>query len=73
MHDYISFYGLRSYGKLFEGGPVAASQVTSTFLILNGVLSYKHLTSAVQANCWCIIVNFDVNMLALTKKLRFIE
>ncbi|XP_010546749.1 PREDICTED: phospholipase D zeta 2 [Tarenaya hassleriana] len=25
--DYISFYGLRSYGRLFEGGPVATSQV----------------------------------------------
>uniref|UniRef100_A0A7N1A2T8 Phospholipase n=1 Tax=Kalanchoe fedtschenkoi TaxID=63787 RepID=A0A7N1A2T8_KALFE len=26
-HDYISFYGLRAYGKLFDGGPVACSQV----------------------------------------------
>ncbi|KAF6141252.1 hypothetical protein GIB67_024336 [Kingdonia uniflora] len=26
-HDYISFYGLRAYGQLFEGGPVATSQV----------------------------------------------
>ncbi|KAL9400842.1 hypothetical protein Peur_004691 [Populus x canadensis] len=26
-HDYISFYGLRSYGRLFDGGPVATSQV----------------------------------------------
>ncbi|KAM2713038.1 hypothetical protein EV1_032963 [Malus domestica] len=26
-HDYISFYGLRTYGRLFEGGPVATSQV----------------------------------------------
>lgn len=25
--DYISFYGLRSYGRLFDGGPVATSQV----------------------------------------------
>ena len=25
--DYISFYGLRSYGRLFDGGPVASSQV----------------------------------------------
>jgi phospholipase D1/2 len=28
-HDYISFYGLRSYGRLFDGGPVATSQVFS--------------------------------------------
>ncbi|KAL3812959.1 hypothetical protein ACJIZ3_014227 [Penstemon smallii] len=27
MHDYLSFYGLRAYGKLFDGGPVASSQV----------------------------------------------
>ncbi|XP_039071847.1 phospholipase D zeta 1-like [Hibiscus syriacus] len=26
-HDYISFYGLRSYGKLFDGGPVATSPI----------------------------------------------
>ncbi|XP_062081905.1 phospholipase D zeta 1-like [Humulus lupulus] len=26
-HDYISFYGLRSHGRLFEGGPLATSQV----------------------------------------------
>lgn len=26
-HDYISFYGLRAYGNLFDGGPVATSQV----------------------------------------------
>ncbi|KAL8490601.1 hypothetical protein ACS0TY_022561 [Phlomoides rotata] len=26
-HDYISFYGLRAYGSLFDGGPVATSQV----------------------------------------------
>ncbi|KAJ8752473.1 hypothetical protein K2173_004761 [Erythroxylum novogranatense] len=25
--DYISFYGLRTHGRLFEGGPVATSQV----------------------------------------------
>lgn len=28
MHDFISFYGLRSHGRLFEGGPVATSQVS---------------------------------------------
>ncbi|KAK4380074.1 hypothetical protein RND71_001936 [Anisodus tanguticus] len=27
MHDYISFYGLRAYGRLFDGGPIASSQV----------------------------------------------
>lgn len=28
-HDYISFFGLRAYGKLFDDGPVASSQVFS--------------------------------------------
>ncbi|KAL7080895.1 hypothetical protein ACP275_14G006500 [Erythranthe tilingii] len=27
MHDFISFYGLRTYGRLYDGGPVASSQV----------------------------------------------
>ncbi|XP_047961202.1 phospholipase D zeta 1 [Salvia hispanica] len=27
MHDYISFFGLRAYGRLFDGGPIATSQV----------------------------------------------
>ncbi|XP_057806056.1 phospholipase D zeta 1 isoform X1 [Salvia miltiorrhiza] len=26
-HDYISFFGLRAYGRLFDGGPIATSQV----------------------------------------------
>ncbi|CAH9061535.1 unnamed protein product [Cuscuta epithymum] len=27
VHDYISFYGLRSHGRLFDEGPVVSSQV----------------------------------------------
>jgi len=27
-HDYISFYGLRSYGKLCDGGPLATNLVS---------------------------------------------
>lgn len=30
-HDYISFYGLRAYGTLSNGGPVATSQVLLHF------------------------------------------
>lgn len=33
MHDYISFYGLRTYGRLFDGGPVASSQVHMHFSV----------------------------------------
>ena len=34
-HDYISFYGLRSYGRLFDGGPVATGQVCSSIIMSN--------------------------------------
>lgn len=34
VHDYISFYGLRVYGRLFNGGHVATSQVSLTSLRL---------------------------------------
>lgn len=33
-HDYISFCGLRSYGRLFDGGPMATSQVMSSITCL---------------------------------------
>ncbi|KAG8372920.1 hypothetical protein BUALT_Bualt12G0117200 [Buddleja alternifolia] len=38
MHDYISCYGLRAYGRLFDGGPVASSQVYvhSKIMIIDG-------------------------------------
>lgn len=28
-HDYISFYGLRTYGRLCDGGPLVTNQVKS--------------------------------------------
>lgn len=31
--DYILFCGLRSYGRLFDGGPIATSQVHLSFLL----------------------------------------
>lgn len=34
MHDYISFFGLRAYGRLFDGGPIATSQVHMQFLLI---------------------------------------
>ncbi|XP_068342401.1 phospholipase D zeta 1-like isoform X1 [Pyrus communis] len=41
-HDYISFYGLRTYGRLFEGGPVATSQVYvhSKVMIIDDRISF---------------------------------
>lgn len=29
VRNYVSFYGLRNYGRLCEGGPLATSQVLS--------------------------------------------
>lgn len=41
-HDYISFYGLRSHGRLFEGGPVATSQVL--YIILHYIYIYMSMS-----------------------------
>ena len=27
MHNFVSFFGLRNYGRLFKGGPLVTSQV----------------------------------------------
>lgn len=32
--DYISFYGLRTYGRLGDDGPIVTSQVTQCFCSL---------------------------------------
>lgn len=47
MHDYISFYGLRAYGTLFDGGPLATSQVYvhSKIMIID-----DHITLVGSAN-----------------------
>ncbi|WVY95870.1 hypothetical protein V8G54_028021 [Vigna mungo] len=41
-HDYISFYGLRSHGRLYENGPVATSQVYvhSKLMIIDDRVSF---------------------------------
>ncbi|KAK7843032.1 phospholipase D zeta 1 isoform X1 [Quercus suber] len=48
-HDYISFYGLRSYGKLFDGGPVASSQV------------YVHSKIMIVDDCIALIGSANIN------------
>ncbi|XP_044486732.1 phospholipase D zeta 1 isoform X1 [Mangifera indica] len=48
-HDYISFYGLRSYGRLFEGGPVATSQV------------YVHSKIMIIDDCVALIGSANIN------------
>lgn len=48
-HDYISFYGLRSYGKLFDGGPVVTSQV------------YVHSKIMIIDDCAALIGSANIN------------
>lgn len=45
MHDYISFYGLRSHGRLFEGGPVATSQVSHRCISISLFCLYHWLSN----------------------------
>ncbi|KAK9288199.1 hypothetical protein L1049_016648 [Liquidambar formosana] len=47
--DYISFYGLRAYGKLFDGGPVACSQV------------YVHSKVMIIDDCTTLIGSANIN------------
>ncbi|KAG8370465.1 hypothetical protein BUALT_Bualt14G0119700 [Buddleja alternifolia] len=49
MHDYISFYGLRAYGRLFDGGPVACSQV------------YVHSKVMIIDDCTTLIGSANIN------------
>lgn len=48
-HDYISFYGLRAYGKLFDGGPVASSQV------------YVHSKIMIVDDCIALLGSANIN------------
>ncbi|KAG2721387.1 hypothetical protein I3843_02G066000 [Carya illinoinensis] len=48
-HDYISFYGLRAYGKLSAGGPVASSQV------------YVHSKVMIADDCIALIGSANIN------------
>lgn len=48
-HDYISFYGLRAYGKLYEGGPVASSQI------------YVHSKVMIVDDCIALIGSANIN------------
>ncbi|XAR48677.1 Phospholipase D [Bertholletia excelsa] len=49
MHDYISFYGLRAYGRLFDGGPVVSSQV------------YVHSKIMIVDDCAALIGSANIN------------
>lgn len=49
VYDYISFYGLRAYGRLFDGGPVATSQV------------YVHSKIMIIDDCKTLIGSANIN------------
>ncbi|XP_062108661.1 phospholipase D zeta 1 isoform X1 [Humulus lupulus] len=48
-HDYISFYGLRAYGNLFDGGPLASSQI------------YVHSKIMIVDDCITLIGSANIN------------
>ncbi|XP_048236121.1 phospholipase D zeta 1 [Ricinus communis] len=47
--NYISFYGLRTYGRLFKGGPVATSQV------------YVHSKVMIVDDCVAVVGSSNIN------------
>ncbi|KAJ0093524.1 hypothetical protein Patl1_24985 [Pistacia atlantica] len=61
-HDYISFYGLRSYGRLFEGGPVATSQKAKVlFLFFLFWQVYVHSKIMIIDDCVALIGSANIN------------
>ncbi|KAH9605692.1 hypothetical protein KSS87_017137 [Heliosperma pusillum] len=48
-HDYISFFGLRAHGKLFDNGPIATSQV------------YVHSKIMIIDDCMALIGSANIN------------
>ncbi|XP_054806150.1 phospholipase D zeta 1-like isoform X2 [Prosopis cineraria] len=48
-HDYISFFGLRAYGRLYDGGPLATSQV------------YVHSKIMIVDDCTTLIGSANIN------------
>ncbi|OIW17691.1 hypothetical protein TanjilG_29041 [Lupinus angustifolius] len=49
IQDYISFYGLRAYGRLSDNGPVATNQV------------YVHSKIMIVDDCTCLIGSANIN------------
>lgn len=49
VDDYISFYGLRSYGRLFEDGPVASSPI------------YVHSKIMIVDDCTALLGSANIN------------
>ncbi|KAK3036777.1 hypothetical protein RJ639_029742 [Escallonia herrerae] len=47
--DYISFYGLRTYGRLFDGGPIVTSQV------------YVHSKVMIVDDCVALVGSSNIN------------
>lgn len=61
-HDYISFYGLRAYGRLFEDGPVATSQVLS-LTNANAICIYCQINSLRYWQMLVVLFHNDLQFL----------
>ncbi|GMP56968.1 hypothetical protein CsSME_00021250 [Camellia sinensis var. sinensis] len=72
MHDYISFYGLRAYGRLFDGGPVATSQiyVHSKIMIIDDCIS---LIGSANINDRSLLGSRDSEIGVLVEDKEFVD
>ncbi|XP_042480758.1 phospholipase D zeta 1-like [Macadamia integrifolia] len=71
-HDYIHFYGLRSYGRLFDGGPIATSQVYvhSKILIIDDHLA---LIGSANINDRSLLGSRDSEIAVLIEDKEFVD
>ncbi|CAK9166850.1 unnamed protein product [Ilex paraguariensis] len=71
-YDYISFYGLRTYGRLFDGGPVVTSQVYvhSKVMIIDDRIS---LVGSSNVNDRSLLGSRDTEIGVLIEDNEFVE
>ncbi|KAJ4956562.1 hypothetical protein NE237_013345 [Protea cynaroides] len=71
-HDYIHFYGLRAYGRLFDGGPIATSQVYvhSKIMIIDDHLA---LIGSANINDRSLLGSRDSEIAVLIEDKEFVD
>ncbi|XP_042519639.1 phospholipase D zeta 1-like isoform X2 [Macadamia integrifolia] len=71
-HDYIHFYGLRTYGRLFDGGPIATSQVYvhSKIMIIDDHLA---LIGSANINDRSLLGSRDSEIAVLIEDKEFVD
>ncbi|XP_043711223.1 phospholipase D zeta 1-like [Telopea speciosissima] len=71
-HDYIDFYGLRTYGRLLDGGPIATSQVYvhSKIMIIDDRLA---LIGSANINDRSLLGSRDSEIAVLIEDKEFVD